>query len=121
MIVKFTHVFRMPFPPSPPFNPSITSVPILHSSSGDPKAKQDPKSIASIGANIQAMTDQANADTLYDAPLNEGFRDSSYVPWIVKSEACKRFEGFENYNSDLVYKIIFITGAVLLFCSFVNK
>lgn len=111
----------MQFPPSPPFNPSITSVPILHSSSGDPKAKQDPKSVASIGANIQAMTDQANADTLYDAPLKEGFQDSSYVPWIVKSEACKRFEGFSDYTSQTVSKVLFITGAVLLLCSFINK
>jgi hypothetical protein len=111
----------MPFPPSPPFNPSITSVPVLNSSSGDPKAKQDPKSVASIGANIQAMTDQANADTLYDAPIKEGFSNSGYVPWIVKSEACKRFEGFSDYNHAFVSKMLVVTAAVVLFCSFLNR
>ena len=63
----------MPYLPSPPFNPPISAIPILDSSSGDPSATKDPKSVASIGKNIQAMQDQASADRVYDAPLKEGF------------------------------------------------
>lgn len=63
----------MPYLPSPPFNPPVSAVPILDSSSGDPSATKDPKSVASIGKNIQAMQDQASADRMYDAPLKEGF------------------------------------------------
>jgi len=59
-------------------NPKTSKPPILDSSSGDPTAKSDPKSIASIGANIQAMTDQANADKCFDNPpdTTEGFKYS---------------------------------------------
>jgi len=131
MNVKIPHTtIDMPFPPSPPFNPSVSTVPILHSSSGDPKAKQDPKSIASVGANIQAMTDQAKADMLYDAPVketapgttksSEGFRNE-YKPWIVNSEACRRFEGFSNYGPDLIPKLLVVAGAALLICSFISR
>jgi len=62
----------MGFPPQPPFNPPVSSVPNLGPSSGNPKSFQDPKSVASVGAKLQAMTDQAVADTLYDAK-KEGF------------------------------------------------
>jgi len=57
-------------------NPKTSKPPILDSSSGDPDARSDPKSIASIGANIQAMTDQANADKCFDQPpsTKEGFK-----------------------------------------------
>jgi len=83
----------MPFPPVAPFNPPTTKVPILGPSSGNPKSYQDPNSIAMIGANIQAMTDQAKADTLYDTPRKlEGYQN---MPWIIQSSACRR-EGFES-------------------------
>ena len=63
----------MSFPPAKPFNPTVSKVPVLDASSGNPKSFQDPKSVASIGAKLQAMTDQAKADTLYDQ-TPEGFR-----------------------------------------------
>lgn len=71
---SITHL-DMPFLPKIPFNPTTTPVAILGPSSGNPKSLQDPKSVASIGSNIQAMTDQANADTLYDVnpSKTEGF------------------------------------------------
>jgi len=62
----------MPFLPEAPFNPQVSKVANLGPSSGDPKSFQDPKSVSSIGAKIQAMTDQAKADTLYDT-TKEGF------------------------------------------------
>lgn len=62
----------MPFPPEAAFNPEVNKIPVLDASSGNPKSFQDPKSVASIGSKIQAMTDQAQADTLYDS--TEGFR-----------------------------------------------
>ena len=67
----------MSFPPEVPFNPKVNKVPILNESSGNPKSFQDPKSVASIGAKIQAMSDQAQADTLYDAKP-EGFRGGRF-------------------------------------------
>lgn len=70
----------MPFLPKKPFNPTTTPVPILGPSSGNPQSLQDPKSVASIGSTIQAMTDQANADQLYDN--KEGFT-VPYVPCKV--------------------------------------
>jgi hypothetical protein len=63
----------MSSPPEVAFNPEVNKVPVLDASSGNPKSFQDPKSVASIGAKIQAMTDQAKADTLYDSN-KEGFR-----------------------------------------------
>jgi len=88
------------------FNPPVSSTPILGASSGNPKSFQDPKSVASIGNTIQAMSDQAAADTLYDAPApkregfrnerNEAFRNEVYSPWILRTESCSRVnkEGF---------------------------
>jgi hypothetical protein len=58
----------MPFPSEKAFNPIVTKTPILGPSSGNPKSFQDPNSVASIGNTIQAMADQAKADTLYDTP-----------------------------------------------------
>ena len=63
----------MPFPPAAPFVPVTTSVPILGPSSGNPQSLNDPNSLASIGGNLQAMTDQVKADTLYDTKKREGF------------------------------------------------
>ena len=113
----------MSYLPAKPFNPSVSSVPILGSSSGNPKEFRDPKSVASIGSKIQAMADQANADTLYDAPApkREGFRGSTYMPWITSSEACRR-EGFTVYNAfparDVITAIIIAAGIALIACSF---
>ena len=108
----------MPYLPSPTYNPGVSPVPVLDASSGDPTAKKDPKSVASIGANIQAMQDQAAADRAFDAPVKEGFTNvnpsgfgkpegftgkpegfSSYAsPWITTSQACKRIQGFTDMN-----------------------
>ena len=88
----------MPFPKEKLFNPQVSKVPILGSSSGNPASFQDPNSMASLGQKIQAATDQARADTLYDANVpsskSEGFRNEVYSPWILGTEACKR-EGFK--------------------------
>lgn len=84
----------MSFLPEKPFNPKVSKVAILDSSSGNPASFQDPNSVASAGAKIQAMVDQVQADTLYDAPptIKEGFRNEVYSPWILQTEACR--EGF---------------------------
>jgi hypothetical protein len=46
------------------------------------------------------MSDQAAADTLYDAPApkREGFRNEVYSPWILRTESCSRSkkEGFSS-------------------------
>jgi hypothetical protein len=118
----------MGFPASPVFNPTISKVPVLGSSSGDPKAKNDPKSTASIASNIQAMQDQANADRLYDAPVievTEKFQD--FRPWIVKSQACRRVQGFSdfaeytNVNDNMYTKALLGLGVVFILASFVCK
>lgn len=100
----------MSLPPPKAFNPPVSSTPILGASSGNPKSFQDPKSVASVGNTIQAMSDQAAADTLYDAPPpkkegfegfhqgGEGFRNEVYSPWILRTESCARSkkEGFSS-------------------------
>jgi hypothetical protein len=93
----------MSVPPAKPFNPPVSTTPILGPSSGNPKSFQDPKSVASVGNTIQAMSDQAVADTLYDAPAPkregfEGFRNEVYSPWILRTESCARSknEGFSS-------------------------
>ena len=88
----------MSFPPQKPFNPPVSKTPILGPSSGNPKSFQDPKSVASVGNTIQAMSDQASADTLYDspAPKLEGFRNEIYSPWILRTESCSKKEGFSS-------------------------
>lgn len=68
----------MPFLPEASFNPQVSKVPVLGASSGNPQSFQDPKNVASVGAKIQAMADQAQADTLYDEK-KEGFRGGSAV------------------------------------------
>lgn len=85
----------MSFPPEKAFNPKVSKVQSFGPSSGNPQALQDPTSVASLGLKIQAATDQAKADTLYDAPppTGEGFRNEVYSPWILGTEACK--EGFK--------------------------
>jgi len=93
----------MSFPAQKPFNPPVSSTPVLGPSSGNPKSFQDPKSVASVGNTIQAMSDQAAADTLYDAPVakkegfepSEGFRNEVYRPWILRTESCSK-EGFSS-------------------------
>jgi hypothetical protein len=116
----------MGFPASPAFNPTVTKVPTLGPSSGDPVAKKDPKSVASVGANIQAMQDQANAERLYDAPVtqvSEGFGDYS-VPWIVKSQACRRVQGFSDMGAGTQTKyapLLAGLGVILIAVSFICK
>ena len=85
----------MSFPKEKPFNAPVSKVHILGPSSGDPKSFQDPKSVASIGSTIQAMADQAKADTHYDAPAPKVESFANPTPWIVNSRACKR-EAFTN-------------------------
>ena len=87
----------MSYLPSPTYNPVVSPVPVLDAASGDPTAKKDPKSVASIGSNIQAMQDQAAADRAFDAPVKQGFADYA-APWITKSQACKRIQGFSDMN-----------------------
>ena len=85
----------MSFPKEKPFNAPVSKVHILGPSSGDPKSFQDPKSVASIGSTIQAMADQAKADTHYDAPPPKVESFANPTPWIVNSQACRR-EPFTN-------------------------
>jgi len=68
----------MSFLPEASFNPKVSKVPVLGASSGNPQSFQDPKNVASIGAKIQAMADQAQADTLYDTKTPEGFRGGRF-------------------------------------------
>jgi len=86
----------MSFPPEKAFNPKVSKVQSFGPSSGNPKSFQDPNSLASLGSAIQAATDQAKADTLYDTPAAkfEGFRNELYSPWILGTESCKK-EGFK--------------------------
>jgi hypothetical protein len=93
----------MSFPAQKPFNPPVSKTPVLGPSSGNPASFRDPKSVASVGNTIQAMSDQASADTLYDAPVakkegfepSEGFRNEVYRPWILRTESCSK-EGFSS-------------------------
>jgi len=116
----------MGFPASPAFNPTVTKVPTLGASSGDPIAKKDPKSVASIGSNIQAMQDQASADRLYDAPVtqvSEGFGNYN-LPWIVKSQACRRVQGFTDMRAGTQTKYVPLLaglGVILIAVSFMCK
>uniref|UniRef100_A0A6C0LMJ7 Uncharacterized protein n=1 Tax=viral metagenome TaxID=1070528 RepID=A0A6C0LMJ7_9ZZZZ len=137
----------MPFPPEAPFNPKVSAVPNLDSSSGNPAAYKDPKSTASMGLKLQAMSDQASADTLYDPPPpprkgeKEGFQVQNLYkrgPWITQTEACKKqdtyffneegFNDFKGYHesstlSSTNWILLSITAAAagLLICSFVQK
>jgi len=114
----------MPFLPTKPFVPVVTPVPILGPSSGNPESLKDPKSLGSIGGKLQAMTDQARADTLYDA-IPSGTKESFTnltTPWIVGSPACKK-EGFtgslgNGYRFDLVTASCFLLGLTLVVSSY---
>jgi hypothetical protein len=124
----------MSFPAGPPFNPPVSKVPILGASSGNPMAYKDPNSSASLGRKLQAMNDQASADTLYDAPPStvEGFRNEIYSPWILKTEACSK-EGFKMQLTPSDYEpylgkeftfgiaLLAIGGVSALFLSFSKK
>jgi hypothetical protein len=123
----------MSFPVGPPFNPHVSKVPILDASSGNPNAYKDPNSSASLGKKLQAMTDQASADTLYDTPPNkvEGFnaRNELYSPWILRTESCSK-EGFrvnldysqvEPSDSKLGILLLAIGGIMALILSFSKK
>jgi hypothetical protein len=79
---KYMDELDMGFPADVPYNPTVTPVANLGPSSGDPKALRDPKSIASLGSKLQAMTDQANADTLYDSSNKEGFLGQGQMPAV---------------------------------------
>jgi hypothetical protein len=122
----------MPFPAEAPFNPPVSKTPILGPSSGNPASFRDPSSVASTGNRIQAMTDQAKSDTLYDSPPPkaegfEAFRNDTYSPWILKSEACKK-EGFSKmelspadyipYNHKFTTSILVLVGLAAIFLSF---
>jgi hypothetical protein len=117
----------MSFPAGPPFNPPVSNIPILDSSSGNPNAYKDPNSTASLGKKLQAMTDQASADTLYDKPpTKEGFRNELYSPWILRSESCSK-EGFKTNlegasygspNSTLCIVLLVIGGIMAVVLSF---
>lgn len=120
----------MSFPPEKPFIPRVSKVHVLDASSGNPKSFQDPNSVATLGKSIQGMTDQVSADTLYDQ--KEGFRNEIYSPWILKTEACSKKEGFssvilrpEGYethnklNSGIMALVIL--GALGIVCSFYKR
>lgn len=91
----------MPYLPAKPFNPVVSRVPILGPSSGNPQSLQDPHSLGSIGGKLQAMTDQANADRLYDAkvpaPTHEGFLGNS-KQWIENTPSCKQGVWYSTFN-----------------------
>jgi hypothetical protein len=121
----------MSFPAGPPFNPQVSKIPILGPSSGNPNAYKDPNSTASLGKKLQAMTDQASADTLYDTPPTkvEGFRNELYSPWILRSEICSK-EGFkinldsspfEAQESKLGILLLVFGGLAALILSFSKK
>jgi hypothetical protein len=88
-------------------------------------SRKDPKSIASVGANIQAMQDQAKADRLYDAPVKEGFADILATPWITNSQACRRVQGFTDMGNnsktlESLATLVFGAGALLVLASFLS-
>jgi|LauGreDrversion4_2_1035121.scaffolds.fasta_scaffold261901_2 hypothetical protein len=101
----------MSFPKVAAFNPVVSSVPNLDSSSGNPQAYKDPNSVASIGKKMQAMTDQTAADTLYDppAPAREGFRVDIETSGV--------------YSSSQITLLVSLTlaSAALLLCAFVQR
>ena len=118
----------MPFPAERPYNPPLSKTPILGPSSGNPKSFQDPNSVASVGNTIQAMADQAQADTLYDAPSpkKEAFRNEIYNPLILKRKyACNDYkewnaqkEGFDDAGKTTIVVVLVILGLSALMLSF---
>jgi len=123
----------MPFPPEAPFNPKVSAVPTLDASSGNPNAYKDPKSVASMGLKLQAMTDQSAADALYDPPPpprdgKEGFQVQKLYktkPWITQTESCKKegFQGSLTESGNLQWTLLALTAgaAALLICSFIRQ
>jgi hypothetical protein len=110
----------MSFPPEKPFIPKVSKVHVLDASSGNPRSFQDPNSVATLGKSIQAMTDQVSADTLYDK--KEAFRNEVYSPWILKTEACTKKEGYETHNKlNSGIMALVILGALGVMCSFYRK
>jgi hypothetical protein len=94
----------MPYPAAKAFNPQVSNVPVLDASSGNPKSFQDPKSIASIGAKLQSMTDQVQADTLYDT-TKEGFRGGRVCSLASDPSMCRAIS-------------VITLGVVLIYCSY---
>jgi hypothetical protein len=121
----------MPFPAEKSYNPPVSKTPILGPSSGNPKSFQDPNSVASIGNTIQSMADQAQADTLYDAPppKKEAFRNEIYNPLILKrKDICNdynpwvaRKEGFHDTGKSTIVAVLVILGLSALMLSFGAK
>jgi len=101
---KYLDELDMGFPADVPYNPTVTPVANLGSSSGDSKALKDPKSIASLGSKLQVMTDQVNADRLYDSSNKEGF--TVRMP---------------NLSEELLTALLISTGLGLVLCSFIVK
>lgn len=137
-IFKHSIIIDMSFPPEKSFNPPISKTPILGPSSGNPKSFQDPNSVASVGSTIQAMSDQAAADTLYDAPVpkregfrqgGESFRNEVYSPWILRTQACSKTEGFltlnpqeyKPYKTNNAALVLIILGVTALLVSFYKR
>jgi hypothetical protein len=117
----------MPFPAERSFNPPLSKTPILGPSSGNPKSFQDPNSVASVGNTIQAMADQAQADTLYDAPppkkegfLSAEFRNEIYSPWILRTQGCKKeaFEDTQKGGKTTMIAFLVVLGISALMLSF---
>ena len=96
----------MGFPADVPYNPTVSPVANLTPSSGDPRALKDPKSVASLGSKLQAMTDQANADTLYDSSNKEGFLSGGRMPTL---------------SEELITALLVSAGIGLVLCSFIVK
>lgn len=109
----------MSFPASPPFNPQVSKVPILGASSGNPASFRDPKSVASIGLSIQALADQAKADTLYDPPppKPEGFVTGVFI----RSNKKPRKSAHKWSNSDKAALGLIIVGSILIMRSYYMK
>ena len=76
-----------------------------------------------LGCVFQAMADQAKADTLYDTKP-EGFRNETYrsVPWITRTEACKK-EGFlvNTPQNKVIIATLIILGVSGILLSFSKK
>jgi hypothetical protein len=81
-------------------NTKTSSPVVLDASSGDPKAKSESGSLASIGANMQAMKDQAEADKCFDQP--EGFQ-------------------YSMNDNTVIPCCLFVAGALLISYSFLMK
>lgn len=78
--------------------------------------------MASIGNTIQAMTDQAKADTLYDAPPPKIESFTGHMPWIMNSRACRRESFVDKPDSTNIITAALLAAAASLFiCSIMAK